>query len=422
MQRSLLSRRSAFISIMFLFSLFSIQADGTAAVPEQLAIGVRGGEVRLRWRIPDMYEQRFFVFMHDEPVTGENIGEAQLVAVLPAGSEQYTEQVEERGEYHFAVVTEDENREPSNSVLPGENATERAVLVTLEPSDPGQQAEPEEVLSMRAVPQGDSVRLSVRTSSETVSIIILRTLEQPESGTDMHQSYHVVGRAEGTTVELQDELVPGIPAWYTAVKSDAFDEGRFPELRAGVNTLRSAVSTGPAMPAPPVNTRIGSERTLRRETILDIRSDLGIHSDREVPPPALERVQPVALNERTRAAVERMVSTFTEQSRRDEQLPAARPTVDEALSVENSHLRQITEMWARTGDSERATMDLRLLLAHEAAGSESATARYYLGRSEYERGNAREALYQFLLVDGDEARDSLRWIRAILDEGLASTP
>lgn len=437
MQRSLLSRLLTFVSLIFLITVAQIQADGTAAVPEQLAIGVRGGEVRLSWRIPDGYDQRFFVFMHDEAVTGENIEQAQLIAVLPAGSDQYTEQITERGEYHFAVVTENEDREPSNSILPGENATQRAVRVTFEPTAPPPpssadvpesepEPEPDAVLSMRATTQGNRVRLSVRTSSDTMRVTILRTLEQPDFTSEGQQSYHVVGTAEGTSIQMHDELVPGITTWYTAVESGSFAEGRFPELRPGVNTLRSAISVGPVLPAPPIDTRVASGNTLRRETILDVRTDLGTDTGRGVPPPALERVRPADLDEATRAAVERMVSTFAPESGTGEHSFRARatvrPTEEEAASIENSYLRQIIGMWSAHGDVEQTNTNLRLFLAHVPEGSESSTARFYLGRSEYERGNGREALYQFLLVNGEEAQDGLSWIRAILDDGLHSEP
>ncbi len=402
---------AVFLVLIMLSGVASVQADETLGIPEQLVIGVRGADVRLSWQIPDGYERRFFVFMHTEPITSENLGNAQLIAVLPAGSTQYTEQLNEAGDRHFAVVGETDDREPSAVLVPGRNTTQRAVRITLLPPDlPSAPAPPPpqaEILSLRAITQGTEVRLAVRTTRDDMNVTILRTLDRPDTGSPDHSRIHVVGSAEGTNIQLTDTLVPGIRVYYTAVDASAFPDGPLPSLVPGVNTVRSAVSVqGTGLP------RVFPDRSSvqvpsRREPLPGARTDLGVRSE--------QPVQATPLNEATQEALSRMLSRFDGSAPMRVVRPDPLPTPGEADEIADEYLRQVVGTWIVNRQTDEAMTRLRYLLSYRADAPALSTARFFLGRAEFARGEYREALYQFLLTDSEYASARNIWIRLALD-------
>ncbi|TVQ24039.1 MAG: hypothetical protein EA383_12735 [Spirochaetaceae bacterium] len=405
--------RIVIVLSLFLISIVPGQAEESSPIPERLAIGVRAGEVRISWQVPDEYDRRFFLFMHNEPIDTETVSEAQLIAVLPAGSEQYTEQISQAGDYHFAVVTERESREPSTDIIPGRNATQRAITVSFD--DPLPPTPVGEILSLRTITQAGQARISIRTSSEDMRLTIIRTLAPPAAGPVHRHSYHVVGVVEGNSLQVTDDLVPGISVYYTAIESEVFDSGDIPALRPGLNTSRTAVQIAGTRTPRIVDLTGPGASDARRQTLPDVRIENTLLSGVRLAPPALERAQRAVLDEQTQRAVTRTLTRIESEPTRPAPILDARPDEGEIDELHDSYLRQILWLWIHEGGNLQANSNLRHFIASNTDPESSSKARFYLGRNEYELGNYREALYQFLLAEDNLIPQTRIWIRATLD-------
>ncbi len=405
--------RIVIVLSLFLISIVPGQAEEPSSIPERLAIGVRASEVRISWQVPDGYDRRFFLFMHNEPIDTETVSEALLIAVLPAGSERYTEQISQAGEYHFAVVTERETREPSTDIIPGRNATQRAIRVSLD--DPLPPPPAGEILALRTITQAGQARINVRTSREDMRVAVIRTLAPPVSGPVHRHSYHVAGVVEGANLQVTDDLVPGISVYYTAIDSEVFDRGEIPALRPGVNTSRTAVQIAGTRTPRIVDLTGPGTPDARRQTLPDVRIENTLLSGVRLSPPALERAQRAVLDEQTQRAITRTLSRIESNAGRSAPILDARPDAGEIEELHDSYLRQILSLWIHEGGNMQANSNLRHLIASNTDPESISAARFYLGRSEYELGNYREALYQFLLAEDNLIPQNRIWIRATLD-------
>lgn len=105
------------------------QDEVFAPFVSDLRISIRDPQIRLTWEDAVDLEVAYGIFRSTEPITNESLARAEAVATVSPGTQAYIDVPPEPGRYFYAVLALTPTGAPYRIVIPGRNASFRAVAI-----------------------------------------------------------------------------------------------------------------------------------------------------------------------------------------------------------------------------------------------------------------------------------------------------
>ena len=428
--------RVAVVFLLFLAGGVFAQTAGTgegvfSPFVSALTAEIRNNLVRLSWADSPDARGPVFIFRSTRPFTGTNPADLRPVEVA-YGARSYVDETDGAGPFYYFVAASDirgqrydifipytntvavfsqtfwEDDVPARAAAPGGSAGEQVPGGPV-PSQSGSGRSVDPVISgLAARSEGEGVVVSFTISGNPKSAVLYRNTRPIRRIQDLLSA--IIVQTEVISPFI-DYPAPGASYYYAILFEDDIARGAA-EVQPGRNaTTVAAEVTGRAretapdvrsMPLPALSVYKTSPGSDYYSEILERAAG----GDSREPPQR-------ALRPETQAAI----STIPQA--RPEQLPAKRPRVfardlEVPSGGEESGLRTIVQGTFAKREWQSAHEELlRYLSLPHSAGIE-ARARFYLGQTYYFSGRNREALIEFLFVQGRYPNEANEWIEAAL--------
>ncbi|MFA6506027.1 MAG: hypothetical protein WCT14_08010 [Treponemataceae bacterium] len=395
----------------------------------RITVMEKEGKVSLSWTDSRDATGSVVIFRSEQPITAEKIARAERLAEVPYGAQSFIDKPPKGGLWHYFVAASDTKGSRYDVMLPYVNSLDARIAVTqaapaaqtpksatgkaasspaIEQPQPTEAAKSNEkkISGVSAQVQGDSVRISFRSSSTVSNILVYRSASPLAETRDLLDAV-IVQSAPASVAPVIDYPVPGIGYFYALISEDDLKAGRI-AIERGINATSVPVEV-PAgryrvgLPGPPSD--------IRSMPLPIISLDAAMPSGTFGPlPPA----NPTQLSSAAAKAVAELIGSVR-PIKLTERRPRAFPQDLETPSGgEEYALRSIVQgTFAKKDWAESAKQIVRYLSLSRTPASE-ARAHYYLGQSYFFSNRYSEALFEFLLAQSQYYAEGQEWIDAIL--------
>jgi hypothetical protein len=258
-----------------------------------------------------------------------------------------------------------------------------------------------------------AVEVSLSSSRNTRSIAIFRATSPLVTNADILKAVQV-WTGTGRLVRIQDYAVPGVPYYYAAVDTEAFQKGLW-TLAPGENTIKDPVEI-PLGSKTVTVAGLDNQKPIRVMPLPILTlPDLG--GDQMV----LEGTNPTQVNQPLDAATQAKVLTLTgglksgQAARKSpELLPTDRLQLEgRAIQPPSGESKTLAEILAK--DFTRTNWDesvrqLKNYLTLPLSKNLQSKAHFYLAQAYYQSGHYKESLMEFLYVQDELTDYAQPWI------------
>lgn len=393
------------------------QADVATFAPfiNRLRVATKEPQVRLTWEdIPD-FTGSYRIYRHTEEITADNLSKAELAGEVGQGEQFYTDIPLKTGAYFYAVLA----KEPSGNLyqvfIPFRNKTLTAITINIAAKTEDLASE---ISAFRAEVVGQSIEVNLSSSRNTRSIAVFRGTAPLLTRDDIVKAVQI-WTGTGRSVKVQDFAVPGVPYYYAAIDTDAFQKNAW-TITSGKNTL-----------AKPVEIPLGSRTT----TVTGLNNQKPIRvmplpiltlPDLGNVQPALDGTNQTMVNQPLDAVTKARITSLTAglksgmASRKSpELLPSDRLQLEgRAIQAPSGESKALAEILAK--DFTRTNWDesirqLSNFLTLPLSRDLQAKGHFYLAQSYYLNGKYKEALMEFLFVQDELPDQAQPWIDNTLE-------
>jgi hypothetical protein len=317
--------------------------------------------------------------------------------IINYGVREYIDDIDNMEIVHYFVAASYIDGHPLDSIIPNVNSisinlTELTVWEGISP-----ETGPLPLISnLRARMENDKVIISWVLSGDSGNIILYRSMQPVRNPQDLLNAVIV---SSGINTTFTDNPVQGISWYYAAVCEDDISGGNV-EIRPGSNaTVNPVVISG----------RDGAEHVLRSIPL----PYMTVHNTMPESDFFWRIPERAPLGDETVKALENSqlqpVPSITKKTPRIFVIDLEPPA-----SGEESALNQILRDYFEKHDWENARTSLLYYLSLPRSRDVQARARFYLGQTHYFTGNYREALFEFLSIQGLHPVEAHEWINAVL--------
>jgi hypothetical protein len=378
----------AFVLPGFVFSQDS-EAGVFAPFVSRITAEVKNNLVRLNWVDSRDIRGPVFVYRSREPFV-EGIPSSRPAEVA-YGVQAYIDEVESPGAWHYYVIASDGEGRKYTVPIPFNNT----LSIVIE----GSETAPGTITGLEAVLEDDGVVVSFRGAGRMDTVILYRSSKPLRDSRDLLEAAIV---QSGIDSPFTDYPVPGIPYYYGAVLEDDLNSGRtvlVPGQNATLNPVEVPRGLGRAsdgggdmraMPLPRITVHTAVPERIASE------------------PPV-----PAALSAEAAQAIAGLRSQ-TARTVQDKVPRVFNQDLESPAGGEDGSLRTIVQGPFMKRDWEASREAFVRYLSLPRSGAAEARGRYYLGQSYYFLGRPREALFEFLSVQGRYPEEASEWIQAAL--------
>ncbi|MFP4112783.1 MAG: hypothetical protein ACOC2Y_01025 [Spirochaetota bacterium] len=395
----------------------------------RLRLSIRDPQIRITWEDATDIVTSYRVYRATEQITIENLPNAELVATVSAGVEAYIDIPPEPNEYYYAVLAERSSGAPYRAVIPGRNASFRAIEVVNVATEIERAAEIGDIGAALVSAQGQTaIEVTATSDRDGRTIIFYRSTDPITSVDDLEQAT-VVREAPSGAPRIVDLPVPGVQYYYAALDTGLLLSGDA-TVTPGMNATRrpteiplaatadapngSADATPPeALPeiataAPPLGT---SGRGIPLP-YLQIEDDLLTGLTLGDPRIIIPNAQPMS------AETEAVVAAMLQRIGRSEQrAPGATILPDDRIPEPEGAeytLRTILDGPFRRMAWESALEQLENYFTLPLTAELEARAHFYRAQIYYFMGEERRAILELLLARDHYYVEVEEWLGRIL--------
>jgi hypothetical protein len=391
-------------------------ADTTfAPFINRLRVAVKEPQVRLTWEDIAGFQGGYRIYRHTEEINQDNLAKAELVNEVGQGEQFYTDIPPRTGKYFYAVLACETGGNIYQIFIPFRNKTMTAVAITIAPRSEDLASD---ISAFQAQVVAQSIQIELSSSRNTRPIAIFRGANPLVTANDILKAVQV-WTGTGRLVKIVDYAVPGVPYYYAAVDTEAFQKGLW-TLNPGKNTLKD-----------PVEIPLGSKTV----TVVGLDNQKPIRvmplpiltlPDLGGTQPVLEGTNPTSVNQAldpaTRAKVRNLLAGLKggQAGRKNpELLPTDRLQLEgRALQPPTGESKTLAEILAK--DFTRTNWDesirqLGNFLTVPLPRNLQSKAHFYLAQAYYQNGRYKEALMEFLFVQDELPDYAQPWIDNTLE-------
>ncbi|MFW5743297.1 MAG: hypothetical protein ACOC2D_08470 [Spirochaetota bacterium] len=427
-----------------------------APFASRVRLAIADPRVRITWADAEAVLSDYRIYRSTEPITTETLGEAELIGTADPGDEGFIDVPPAPGEYFYAVVAENPAGDPYPVIIPGRNASYRAVEIENLATEVERAARVRGLDAALVRAEGRSaIEVTAVATREGRTIAVYRSTEPIAAESDLADA-SLVREVPSESPRLVDLPVPGVGYYYAAVDAGLLLAGGL-EITPGENATLEP-TTIPLSTTPDEPARREAESTEGRPApqpgIADEQQPEAIADDQrpiDVPPEADLQVvfEPEATPDRgvplpflrlqTRLATGRRLGDprilIPERSQLRPEAEKAVASLLARLEPERSTAPEPTILSDdRLPDPEGAEYTLRTILdgpfrrmAWESALEQiqnyltlpltpelEARAHFYRAQIHYFLGDRRRAVLEFLLARDAYYVEVERWLDRIL--------
>src|SRR6056297_241984 len=214
---------------LLLFTLVSVaalsaqsgEAEDAPFAPfvSRLRLSIRDPQVRVTWEDAADILTDYRVYRSREPITNETLSEATFIASVAPGEEAYIDIPPTPGGYHYAVLAESPAGNPYRVVIPGRNASFRAVVIENVATEAERAARVERIDAVVVDTEGRrAIELTAVADREGRSLAVYRATTRIDDVADLANA-SLVREIDSAEARLIDLPVPGVAYYYAAVDS-----------------------------------------------------------------------------------------------------------------------------------------------------------------------------------------------------------
>jgi hypothetical protein len=185
----------------------------------RLRLAIRDPQVRITWEdSPDLITT-YRVYRSTEPITNESFPQAELVATVEPGEEAFIDIPPEPGDYYYSVLAERPSGTPYRIVIPGRNASFRAVAIENIATEAERAARIVRIDAALVRAQGQpAIEVTAVADRDGRTIAIYRSTDPLDNPSDLENA-SLVREVPSGAIRVIDLPVPGVPYYYAAVDS-----------------------------------------------------------------------------------------------------------------------------------------------------------------------------------------------------------
>jgi hypothetical protein len=392
-------------------------AEVTTFAPfiNRLRVAVKEPQVRLTWEDIANFTGSYRIYRHTQELTSDNLAKAELAGEVAQGEQFYTDIPAKTGAYFYAVLAMEKGGNVYQVFIPFRNKTLTAVNITI-----AAKAEDltSEISAFKAEVVGQSIEVRLASSRNTRSIAVFRGTAPLLTRDDIIKAVQI-WTGTGRSVKVQDFAVPGVPYYYAAVDTEAFQKNTWTVAR-GKNSLDKAVE----IPLGNRNTTVSIQANQKPIRVMPLPiltlPDIGTAQ------PVLDGTNQITVNQPldgvTKARIEALTAGLKSgmaSKKSPELLPSDRIQLEGRSPVTaTGEAKTLAEILAK--DFTRTNWDesirqLSNLLTLSLPRDLQAKAHFYLAQSHYLNGHYKEALMEFLFVQDELPDHAQPWIDNTLE-------
>jgi len=412
------------------------QSEGSepafAPFVSRFRLAVADPRVLITWEPAPGPVAGYAIYRSSDEITTERLDDAALVDSVGPGAESYVDIPPEPGSYHYAVVVLTSSGAPIRFIIPGRNASFRAVEITEIATDLQRSADVEQITAEVDDPRTIAISITSDKPGRTVAVYrSTRPITTFESLADATLFREITSQ----TREVLDFPVPGVEYYYAAIDTARILSGEV-VFELGVNATAEAIEL--PLEEAPLTTIDGEEEEEEEEAEADALGEVEnltttdarpvvramplpflqlqsrLTSETALEDPRLGLSERREVSAATVAGVERLLNTVTAAS-----VPAPGPTIlpedtaPEPTGAEYT-LRTILDgpfvrlAWEEALDQLERFFDLPLNPQLEAR------AHYYRAQLKHYLGERQAAILEFLLARDRYFVETEQWIAHIL--------
>jgi hypothetical protein len=241
-------------TFVFIPALSWSQADARsepvfAPFASRVRLAIADPRVRITWTDAEGIVTDYRIYRSTEPITTETLGEAELAGTADPGDEGFIDVPPAPGEYYYAVVAENPAGDPYPVIIPGRNASYRAVEIENLATEAERAARVSDLDAAVVRAEGRSaIEVTAIATREGRTIAVYRSTEPIAAEADLAEAA-LVREVPSESPRLVDLPVPGVGYYYAAVDAGLLLAGGL-EITPGENaTLEPSaipLSTTPA--------------------------------------------------------------------------------------------------------------------------------------------------------------------------------
>lgn len=260
--------------------------DETVFAPfaSQVRLAISDPRVRITWNDAGGIVTDYRIYRSTEPITTETLAAAEIVGTAEPGDEGFIDVPAAPGAYYYAVVAEDPSGNPYPVVIPGRNASYRAVEIENLATEAERAARVRDLDAAVVRAEGRSaIEITAVTSREGRTIAVYRSTDPITTEADLADA-SLVREVPSESPRLVDLPVPGVGYYYAAVDAGLLLAGGLeitPGANATVEPTEIPLDTARATPRDEAPAT-GASPTDRPQP----EPDAGTQADE--PPPAAE--------------------------------------------------------------------------------------------------------------------------------------
>lgn len=429
-----------------------------APFASQLRLAISDPRVRITWNDAADIVTDYRIYRSTEPITTESLGDAELVGTAGPDDEGFIDVPPDPGAYYYAVVAENPAGDPYPVIIPGRNASYRAVEIENLATEAERAARVRGLNAAVVRAEGRSlIEVTAVASREGRTVAVYRSTEPIATEADLADA-SLVREVPSESPRLLDLPVPGVGYYYAAVDAGLLLAGGL-EITPGENatvepaeiplattrdepapSARPAPSSDPAGEQPSTPTSARELETapgeIRPEADLEVVFEPEAIVGRGVPLPFLQLQSQLAtglrladprilipersqLRPAAEAALESLLARI-EPEPSTEHGPTFLPD-DRLPDPEGAEytLRTILDGPFRRMAWESALEQIRNFLTLPLTPELEARAHYYRAQIYYFLGDEQRAVLEFLLARDAYYVEVETWLGRILGDGGA---
>lgn len=183
----------------------------------RVRLAISDPRVRITWNDAEQIVTSYRVYRSTEPITTGTLGDAELVGTAEPGDEGFIDVPPAPGDYYYAVVAENPAGDPYPVIIPGRNASYRAVAIENVATEAERAARVRDLDATVVRTEGRSaIEITAVASREGRTIAVYRSTEPIETEAGLADA-SLVREVPSESPRLVDLPVPGVGYYYAAV-------------------------------------------------------------------------------------------------------------------------------------------------------------------------------------------------------------
>jgi len=380
---------------------FTQEAGTESFVPfvSKLKAKADESQILVTWRNPSSLAGVLILYRHSSEIDQDNLSEALPVARLGADQESYRDTPPDDQLYYYAVLIEDPGAVIRELFIPFRNKTSEGVRIT---APPPVESEAARITGIKAEVAYDSVQVVFENSNPERNLLLFRGASPMTTSEDLLNASAPLQLKPGTTRYI-DCPIPGVESYYAVLDTEMFKLGR-QMLSAGENTtLRGVVVPLEVsrVALPPVSGVTAAATALPYLQLAeDSQSAFAI-------PPRREELDPL-----TEAAVSRVLASAAPLAAGQKAVVILPEDKNEPGGGESTGLYDILQEHLLAGDYGGTESKLQGFLNLRRSPYTEARVRFYLAQAYYFQGLYEEALFEFVLSQGQLYAPVQPWLES----------